>query len=133
MENVKLEVSNEIVRPIIEAKINSVLLDAFTSNKEAVIKEIVERTLRVKVDETGNINKDRYYNQQEYFDWVVQKCIRDVALNAFNVWVEKHKPEIEKNIKKILDENKKGIIEAYLKKFTTNLNSNCGIAITFNR
>jgi len=106
-DTVNVEVSEGLVRPIIEAKIQAAIVESLGSDPTALIEAIVKQALNVKVDEKGNINSSSYSNRYTYLEAIVGKVIRDETKRALEELMELNRPKIKNEIKKQLARDNK--------------------------
>lgn len=66
MDTVSLQISKEIVNPIVEAKIKEAITDAL-GGKERIIEKVVEEVLKTKVDISGKVSN---YSSENKYSWV---------------------------------------------------------------
>jgi len=114
MSDVNLSISQEVVRPIIEAKIHTAIASAL-ADQIPLMDRIVNRVLMAKVDTEG---KESCYarNDLTFVQWLCSEGIRKAAKDATIEAVEKMKPQLQALIVKEL-EKRKGEIAGELVKF----------------
>lgn len=99
MSDVQLSISQEVVKPIVEAKIQAAILSALSSEKD-IIESAVEKILNVKVDSDGKTST--YSSSIPYLQWLTNNAIQSAAKAALQQYVEDQKPKIQAALKKAI-------------------------------
>jgi len=107
MSDVNLSISQEVVRPIIEAKIQAAIV-AQLADSGQLLQAVVTRVLQQKVDVNGK--PDGYYDKNlTYIQYLCESCIRQAATAAVVEAAEKMKPELQKAIVKEIQKRATGL------------------------
>lgn len=100
---ISLEVSQAIVKEIVEAQISAEVIKALDS-KEDLIRNLVSQVLALKVNSQGRVDNYSSYNEYTYMEYLVGNAIRNVAKKAVEEYIinsqDKIKVVLEKEMKK---------------------------------
>ena len=88
-EMMSLQINEDMVKPVIEKQIEAAIL-ANIGNPEKLIEQVVARTLKVKVDESGKVNSSSYYNTHDYLEVITGNAIRKAAQEALQEWIKEN-------------------------------------------
>lgn len=104
MSDVNLSISQEVVKPIIEAKIQAAITKEL-EGAATMMDRIVYRVLMAKVDSDG---KESCYARGDltYVQWLCQECIRKAALSALEEASKSMQPKLKALIVKELERQK---------------------------
>lgn len=108
----KLEVDENLVRPVIEAEIKSAIIAEFNKTPDLIHKVAVE-ILNHKVDSDGKPSSYSYATT--YLSYLATKAIGEATKDALKEYIDDHKSELKLEIEKQLAKNKKEIATALLK------------------
>jgi len=101
MESVKLEVGNDVLKPIIDAKISAALVESLKGS-DGLIDALVTGILQQKVDSKGNANCRSYDEVGTLIDYITRTAIKDAAREALSEWIQDNKPKLKQAIIKRL-------------------------------
>lgn len=90
-----ITLGNDIVKPIIEAKISEAILDAMKGS-EHLIREVAVKVLNLQVDSNGKT--DGYSKDRTFLAYLCQKAIREAAETAVKEFVQTRGDEIKKAV-----------------------------------
>lgn len=107
MDNVNIQISKDLIAPIIENKIKLAVLEALGDDKK-LIMNVVETVLSLKVDETGKRQSSDYYNKFNFIDIVLKQGIENACKEAIKEFINENKEAIKEETKKQLC-SKKGL------------------------
>lgn len=130
-DQLEFKVSEGLVRPIIEAKINSAIIEAMGGH-ERMIVEMVTAFMNQKVDGEGktggyNSNKPRY-------EWLTHKLLEDAVRKALQDYLDTKKEVLAREVQKFFS-SKKGtnlLVEAVANGVLSGLGKTWRTTITFN-
>jgi DNA gyrase/topoisomerase IV subunit B len=105
MDSVNIEISKDLIAPIVETKIKAALAEAF-GDKEIIIAQVVERMLYDKVDETGKVGQYSSYNKYRWIDIALRNSIQEACKESMTEWLASHKAEIKAALQKQLESRK---------------------------
>lgn len=79
MEKSTIEIPNDIIQPIVEAKVQAAMIEAL-GGYERLVETAVAQVLNQKVDPT-NGQPERYSNSQNptWFKWAMNDCVKRAA------------------------------------------------------
>jgi len=112
MDTVNVEVSKELVAPIIDAKIQAAIVSAMDGTGATLIDAAVARALNVNVDENGK--RSDYRCAKPYITHVADKLIQEAAKDALTAWVAKNKPAITKAFEAHFNRSKSKLAKAFV-------------------
>lgn len=96
-EVVSLQVSQELVKPILEAKIAAAVCEAM-QGQEAFLQAIVARVLNQKVNEEGKVDSYLRSDSPKYVQWLAEQAIKEATKKAVLEWIERDRPKIVKAV-----------------------------------
>lgn len=137
-EQTTINLPQELVKPIIEAKINEAILEGMKGS-EHLINQAVVAILNQKVDSDGKMSRYSSENNVTLLRHLVTKAIRDAATEAVKSYVAEKQPEIRKAItaqletKSMRDKFAKALIEGTVDMFASSYRMNVNIDIKENR
>lgn len=112
MSGVNIEVSKELIAPIIESKIAAAICE-HVGSPALFVDRIVSAALKTKVDDSGRVNSSAYYNTKSFLDVIVTQTIQDSTRDAVRLWVQKNQPLIQAAVEKELARTKSGMAKAF--------------------
>lgn len=130
---VTMNVDPAVVSGIVEKKIQEAVIEALNGRDELIAKT-VSIALHTKVNSEGVVDRDSYYNKNDFMDVVTQNMIREAAKTALEEWLasnkekvraavikEMKKPSRQASIAKVFaDEVERAITGTFNPKFTIN-------------
>jgi hypothetical protein len=129
-DGIDFKVSEGLIRPIIESKINTAILEAMGGH-ERVIAEMVAGFLNQRVDDEGK--ESGYSSNKPRLTWLVHKMLEEAMRKALTEFLEKKKGLLEKEFEKFFA-SKAGthkVIEAMQGGFCDALKDKWRTTITF--
>ena len=93
--DVSLTISQEIVKPIVEAKIKEALIKSFGENKSELLNKIIDDFLTQRVDKDGKISSYSSDNEYHYIDILLRNMINEALKDAVASWVSENKDMIK--------------------------------------
>lgn len=112
MDTVNIEISKDLIKPIIEQKIKSAMIEAL-GDSAVFMDKIIHAVLNEKVDDKGQKNQYSSYNNLTFVDWVMRDSIQKAVHLAVTEWVTENQALIKESLKSILE--KKGARDAMAK------------------
>lgn len=114
MSGMTLNVSPDLVKPVIEEKIQAAIVSELCKgDQNAIIGAAVASVLNQKVDSDGKPTTYSYHTTS-YIQWLANKAIRESAQKAIAEWIEKKRPEFEKHFQKELSKNAPAMTKAFV-------------------
>lgn len=116
MDNVNIQLSKDLIAPIIENKVKMAIIEAMGDGK-ALISSVVESVLSLKVDENGQRQSSDYYNKYRFIDIVLKQGIENACRQAIKEYINENKDKIREETKRQLC-TKRGtgmFVESFLK------------------
>lgn len=115
MDNVNIQLSKDLIAPIIENKVKVAVIEALGDGK-TLISNVVEAVLNLKVDEKGQRQSSDYYNKFNFIDIVLKQAIENACREAIKEFINENKDKIKEETKRQLC-TKKGtgmFVESFL-------------------
>jgi len=97
-ETVNVEISEGLIKPIIESKIQAAIVAEMSKNPEHLIDSLVAKALDMKVDKDGKISS--YSSSIPYLEYLTHTVIRTEAKRALNEMLEENRDKIKDAVKK---------------------------------
>lgn len=103
MENelVSINIDSEIVRPIIEKRIQAAIIKEL-GGSDSLIESMVSLALSKKVDRDGKMGKYSSDNKHDFIEAICGKSIRDAAIIAMKEWAENNAEKVKNAVLKEL-------------------------------
>jgi len=105
MSEVDIKVSEDLIRGIIETKVQTAITEAL-SEESSVVENVVTAALTQKVSSTGSVSRYATDNKFSYLDVLCKKLIREAAEAAIARWVVSRKEVLEKEFLRQLQTKK---------------------------
>lgn len=110
-----LQVSQELVRPVIESKIQAAIVAELSkSDGGDLIGQVVSRVLTQKVDGDGKATDSTYQQRSTFMEWMVQKAVRECAAKAMAEWLAANKSRFEKHFAAELGKRSAGMARVFV-------------------
>ena len=93
-DQVDIKISQDLVKPIIEAKIQQAIAEGLNSSNQ-MIEAVASRILTTKVSVDGTKSRYSSDNKYTYMEYLSQDIITTAAKAALAEWVETRKKEIK--------------------------------------
>jgi hypothetical protein len=98
-DGIDFKVSEGLIRPIIESKINTAILEAMGGH-ERVIAEMVAGFLNQRVDDEGK--ESGYSSNKPRLTWLVHKMLEEAMRKALTEFLERKRVSLKKNLRNSL-------------------------------
>ena len=92
---VQVQITEDLVQPIIQAKIEAAIVSALADEK-GLVEKTVAAALSQKVDSEGKVNSSDYYNTQTRVEYLSVQLVQQAAKDALARWVSENQKQIEK-------------------------------------
>lgn len=92
-----LTLDPNLIKPIIEAKINAAVLEAMKGH-ETIVNNMVHRALYHKVNSDGQVDTYGSRESKPFIEWLTNNAIREACIEAFKEYVVTCKPAMQKAI-----------------------------------
>ena len=100
-EQASVNVPKDILEPILRQHIAAGVIAAIGDPVE-LIRSVVERAIKTKVDRDGRVSDQSYCNRNDLIETVSKNAIVDATRNAIEKYVAEQQPEIEAAVEKEL-------------------------------
>ncbi len=114
MSDVNLSISTEVVKPIIEAKIQAAIVAALGDNK-SMVESVVGMVLQMKVDKDCKRSTYDYENKYSFIEALCMKEIAEATRTAIKEYFQNHSELVKNAMKKYLSRNTDTIAESFIK------------------
>lgn len=114
MSDVNLSISQEIVKPIIDAKISAAIVAAL-GDESKMIETVVGTVLGMKVNSEGKRDNYEHHNKTTLVEHLCLKEIKAATESAIKEYFVSHGDLIKKAMKKYLDKNTGAIAQEFVK------------------
>lgn len=104
-ETVNIEISKDLIKPIIENKIRLAIIEAF-GNTQGVMDSFVNNIINDRVAENGMKSNYSSENKYSWIDIVVRKSIQEAVRVATVEFIQNNTAVIQKHVEKILKSEK---------------------------
>ena len=92
---VQVQITKDLVQPIIQAKIEAAIVSALADEK-GLVEKTVAAALSQKVDSEGKVNSSDYQNKQTRVEYLSVQLVQQAAKDALARWVSENQKQIEK-------------------------------------
>lgn len=96
-DQIDIKVSEDLVRPIIEAKINAAICAGLV-DQEKLLQGVASRILNMKVNSDGKRDPYNYSDSLTLIQYLAENAIKEAAQAAIKEWAESKKEEIKKSL-----------------------------------
>jgi hypothetical protein len=129
MSDVNLSISQEVVKPIIEAQIKTAIAAAL-GKQDAIIKSAIEAIMNYQVDYQGKHSQYSSDNKYNFVEIHIQEAIQTALKEAIQEWVKENQKRIKEEFFGIL-KTRKGS-SALVKAFIDGIAQSLDHSITIN-
>lgn len=131
-DQLEFKVSESLVRPIIEAKINAAVIEAM-GGAEKIVADMLKTYMSQKVDRDGKVSN--YSDTAPRLEWLLHKMIEDALKEALKGFLQKKQDMLQREFEKFFA-SKQGssqIIGALKEGFVKSLSEKWTSVIQFNQ
>lgn len=122
MENSTLQIPNDVIKPIIEAKVAAAVVEALGGYKP-MVEIAVAQVLNQKVGDDGK--PSNYSNAVPFFKWAMDDCIKRAARAAIEEYFRQHEDLIKQALASELSKKNSPLVKQMIAALTgTVLNAN---------
>ena len=113
-DEVNVQISKELIKPVIEAKIQAAIISELRNIDDLIPKFVEAALVRYKVNEKGEQDKYSSYNKYSFIEAMCQRTIQQAAKDAFAEFIQERQPQIKAEFMKILQTQKhqKAVVKA---------------------
>ena len=126
-EMAKIELSKDIIEPIVRAQLQASIVSAM-GRSDQLVSQVVQTMLSSSVDGEGRPSNRDY--GKPLITWMAEKAIKDAALEAIKEWFAANKTKLQAQIKDALTKNSKLIAEKFVMGLEDQAQKNHTINIT---
>lgn len=101
MSSVECNISEDLVKPIIEAKIKATMVEVLGAAPR-LVEEVVGAILNTKVNAEGKVSSSSYDNKHKFIDAVLMQAIQESCREAVKEFVTQKRPLIEAEVQRQL-------------------------------
>jgi hypothetical protein len=129
-DQLEFKISESLIRPIIDAKIQSAIVEAMGGEKK-MVADMVSCYMAQKVDCEGKVS--RYSSDKARFDYLVGKMLEDAMKEALSTYLKEKTELLQKEFEKFFN-SKKGtslLIKAMQEGLCAGLSDKWRTTVTF--
>lgn len=121
-ESVNIQVSDGLIKPIIEAKIQAAIVSALDGSEKHLIESAIAAILNQKVDEEGK--PPRYDNgKYTFLQYLCKQAIKAAANDAVREWCETHQKELKDTLLSQMRKQKSSLANAFVEGLARSIQS----------
>jgi hypothetical protein len=120
MDTVKIEITEDLIRPIIENKIKAAIVESLGQEKR-IFENLVDAVINLKVNSQGVVDKYSSSNKYNFLDLTLQNAIKDSIKDAIKEFVSANQKKIKAEI--IRQMNTKEGINSFVMSLLTGVNN----------
>src|SRR5579871_3665049 len=94
-----IKLDRKLVDNLVKEHLNAAVLSVLADIKEALLRQMADQILNLKVDEEGNVNSYYSYNKYSLIEIAMNRELRGVIIKTVQDNLEAIKPEISKAVK----------------------------------
>ncbi len=99
MSDSMIKLDRKLVDNLVKEHLNAAVLSVLADSKEALLRQMADQILNLKVDEEGNVNSYYSYNKYSLIEIAMNRELRGVIIKTVQDNLEAIKPEISKAVK----------------------------------
>lgn len=99
-DHLNIEISKDLIQPIIKAKVDHAILDAIGGQDEFIAKTMTA-LLNTAVDEKGNYSTSSYH-KNTLVQHVIREELKKHIRASFQTWVEQHEQQLTEALNETL-------------------------------
>ena len=127
-----IAISNDIIRPILEAKIQAQIVEALGGQRE-MLEKAVESVLLTHRDRDGKpCSKSGYGDVGTFLEVTARKYIEGTTKAALEQFFDESKPDITKAIRAQLKKEMPALVEAFFKGVKQGATNQYHTSVSFN-
>lgn len=129
-DQLEFKISESLIRPIIEAKINAAIVEAMGGH-EKMVGNMVTAFMSQKVDSDGE--ESRYSDGKIRLDWLVTRMLEDAMKTALTEYLKSKQDFLQKEFEKFFN-SKKGtnqLVKAMQEGLCAGLSDKWRTSVTF--
>ena len=133
-ESVNIAISDGLIRPIIESKIKTALINALGDEK-SIIENMIDFYLSQKVDVNGKISNYSSDNKHTRIDILLNKLVEEAIKDAIIEWIADKQSEIKSSLKKYFQTGKgqKAMTESFADGLLASLGGKYSFSVTLKK
>ena len=110
-EMAKIELSKDIIEPIVRAQLQASITAAL-GRSDLLVGQVIQTMMNLKVDDNGKNTSSSYGTP--LITWMAEKAIKDAAMAAMKEWFVEHRDEIKKQVQTALGKQAKTMAEKFV-------------------
>lgn len=127
MDSASVQIPNDVIQPIVEARIKAAIIEQLGS-KDELIESCVKGILSQKVDGNGNPSSNSY-GTFPLMDFLARKAVTEAAKAAIKEWAVSNGGKIELALKKEIARNTGNIAKGLAKSFIQKADSGWSVQV----
>lgn len=129
MSDVEIKVNGDMIKGIVESKIQAAIMTELSKNPTQIIEAMVNTAINHKVDQSGRVSNYSYENKFSWVEAQFNQIVRKVAEESLLKWVEGQKSEIEKIMMKELSKQKTPMVKSFIDSFVAQAKNQYGFKV----
>lgn len=110
-EIAKIELSKDLIEPIIRAQLHASIVSAM-NRQEELVGQVVNTVMNMKVDSDGK--PERYSGGRPLITWMAEDAIKGAAKEAVQEWFSENKETMKIHLRKAIEKSAKGLAEQFV-------------------
>lgn len=112
MSGVNIGISEDLVLPIIEQRINAAVVAALGKEQD-LIENVVSAALSQKVSSSGRVSDYSGANRYTFLEAFCRNAIQEAARQAMQEWITENKPQLVAAMKKQITASPSKLVKAF--------------------
>ncbi len=129
--DVEIKVSQDVVRPIIEAKIHAAMVEALGGESE-LMSRVISSVLNQKVNASGGKPDTYDRDTSTLVEYLARSAVRKVAGAAVREWIDKQKPALQKALVAQLSKKSNGLAKTMVDGLGKSLETSWRLSVSCN-
>lgn len=121
-ENATIAIPNDVLKPIVEARIQSAIIAAL-GEEQSLITTAIASALQQKVDSKGTVSNYSSENRYTLLEIMMRKCVIKAAHEALEAIMESKRGEIKAAVEKQITAKKTALAKAFVDGLAESINS----------
>lgn len=126
---VSIQVGPDVIKPIVEAKIQAALVEALGGNSN-IIENAVRAIMYAKVDSEGRFSTNNYSGDKSLIEWTCAKLVKQAGEEAIREYIATKKDVLVAEFKKQFAKKSKTIAEKMVDGILDSANARWGFNLT---
>lgn len=121
--NVSVEISEDLVRPIIEAKIHAAIAREMAKDRDDLLEKLVQGAMVQKCNTHGQVSQYSYDNNTTFIEVITKQAIQNAAREAMREFMADNTTRIKELVKKEFSKKQATLAKAMVDGMVENMKS----------